>query len=159
MVKKRTIQENPLFWAYRALPGETLAENDSNVFFQSSGLCCTCYWFIHLTSNMKKDTIWTWIGIIGFVLFIIFYSNFQWKDKNVEVSTFYDGKDGYSLSVPTGNTSVCTWNYTGGNAAIPGMETTSARNTQKHIIYKYDLYDWSVSCVDDFGNHYVGKFK
>lgn len=77
----------------------------------------------------------------------------------VQVGTFYDGKDGYTLSIPSGNSSICAWNYTGGSAAIPYIETTQARSaTEKHTIYKYDYYDWKVSCVDDFGNQYVGVF-
>jgi hypothetical protein len=77
----------------------------------------------------------------------------------VQVGTFYDGKDGYTLSIPSGNSSICTWNYTGGSAAIPYIETTQARSaTEKHTIYSYDYYDWKVSCVDDFGNQYVGVF-
>src|SRR3989344_7434117 len=61
----------------------------------------------------------------------------------VQVGTFYDGKDGYTLSIPSGNSSICTWNYTGGSAAIPYIETTQARSaTEKHTIYKYDYYDW-----------------
>lgn len=77
----------------------------------------------------------------------------------VQVGTFYDGKDGYSLSIPSGNSSTCIWNYTGGNAAIPYSETTYARSaTEKHTIYSYDYYDWKVNCLDDFGNQYVGVF-
>ena len=81
------------------------------------------------------------------------------KATTVQVGTFYDGKDGYSLSIPSGNSSTCIWTYTGGNAAIPYSETTYARSaTEKHTIYSYDYYDWKVSCVDDFGNQYVGAF-
>lgn len=83
----------------------------------------------------------------------------QIKATTVQVGTFYDGKDGYSLSIPSGNSSTCIWTYTGGNAAIPYSETTYARSaTEKHTIYSYDYYDWKVSCVDDFGNQYVGVF-
>lgn len=81
------------------------------------------------------------------------------KATTVQVGTFYDGKEGYSVSVPSGNTSTCIWTYTGGNAAIPGSETTNARSaTEKHVIYIYDYYDWKVTCVDDFGNQYKGVF-
>ena len=77
----------------------------------------------------------------------------------VQVGTFYDGKDGYTLSIPSGNSSICTWNYDGGSAVVPYIETTSAKSaTEKHTIYSYDYYDWKVSCVDDFGNQYVGVF-
>lgn len=107
----------------------------------------------------NETTFLRWLSIILITLFLIFYSDLKWKEASVEVSTFYDGKNGYSLSVPTGNESICVWNYTGGNAAIPGIETTSARNVQKHLIYDYDRYDWKVYCVDDFGNHYSGKFE
>lgn len=81
------------------------------------------------------------------------------KATSVQVGTFYDGKDGYSLSIPSGNSSTCIWTYTGGNAAIPYSETTYARSaTEKHTIYSYDYYNWKVSCVDDFGNQYMGTF-
>lgn len=81
------------------------------------------------------------------------------KVTTAQVGTFYDGQDGYSLSIPSGNSSTCIWTYTGGNAAIPYSETTYARSaTEKHTIYSYDYYDWEVSCVDDFGNQYSGTF-
>lgn len=78
----------------------------------------------------------------------------------VLVGTFYDGEDGFSLSIPSGNTSTCIWNNTGGNASVPHSETTYARTaTEKHTIHTNpSLYDWSVLCVDDFGNKYVGVF-
>ena len=86
-------------------------------------------------------------------------TNTKVSATTVQVGTFYDGKDGYTLSIPSGNSSICTWNYTGGSAAIPYIETTQARSaTEKHTIYSYDYYDWKVSCVDDFGNQYVGVF-
>jgi hypothetical protein len=81
------------------------------------------------------------------------------KASAVQVGTFYDGKDGYSISIPSGNTSTCLWNYTDGNAAIPYLEITSARNaTEKHTIYSYTGWDWQVLCADDFGNYYTGTF-
>ncbi|MCU0660162.1 MAG: hypothetical protein MUD00_00915 [Candidatus Pacebacteria bacterium] len=81
------------------------------------------------------------------------------KATGVLVGTFYDGKEGYSLSIPSGNSSTCIWTYIGGNAAIPGSETTYARSaSEKHTIYSYDYYDWKVSCMDDFGNQYTGTF-
>jgi len=87
-------------------------------------------------------------------------TNAEIKATNVQVGTFYDGKDGYSLSIPSGNSSVCTWNYNGGSGVVPYIETTSARSaTEKHTIYYDDFYDWKVSCVDDFGNSYVGVFS
>ena len=86
-------------------------------------------------------------------------TNTKVSATTVQVGTFYDGKDGYTLSIPSGNSSICTWNYTGGSAAIPYIETTQARSaTEKHTIYSYDYYDWKVSCVDDFGNQYIGVF-
>lgn len=85
--------------------------------------------------------------------------NTKVQATTVQVGTFYDGKDGYSLSIPSGNSSTCIWNYTGGNAAIPYSETTYARSaTEKHTIYSYDYYDWKVTCLDDFGNQYTGVF-
>lgn len=81
------------------------------------------------------------------------------KATTVKVGTFYDGQNGYSLSIPSGNSSTCIWNYEGGNADIPYSQTTYARTaTEKHTIYSGDYYDWKVSCVDDFGNHYIGVF-
>lgn len=86
-------------------------------------------------------------------------SNTKVSATTVQIGTFYDGKDGYTLSIPSGNSSTCIWNYTGGNAAIPYSETTYARSaTEKHTIYSYDYYDWKVNCLDDFGNQYVGVF-
>ena len=81
------------------------------------------------------------------------------KVSSVEVGTFYDGKNGYSLSIPSGNSSSCIWTYTGGNAAIPYSITTQAISaTEKHTVHSYDFYNWKVFCVDDFGNLYVGIF-
>lgn len=81
------------------------------------------------------------------------------KATSVQIGTFYDGKEGYSLSIPSGNSSTCVWTYTGGNASIPYSETTYAKSaTEKHTIYSYDYYDWKISCVDDFGNQYTGIF-
>jgi hypothetical protein len=82
----------------------------------------------------------------------------------VQVSKFYDGRDGYSLSVPNGNTSDCIWTYAGGSGQIPYIETTSAKtSTEKHTIYfdhsTFDfLYDFKVTCIDDFGYQYNGAF-
>lgn len=86
-------------------------------------------------------------------------SNTQVQATTVQVGMFYDGKNGYSLSIPSGNTSTCIWTYAGGSAAVPYSTTTVARTaTEKHTIYSSDFYDWKVSCVDDFGNQYIGIF-
>lgn len=85
--------------------------------------------------------------------------NTQISATTVNVAKFYDGQDGYSLSIPSGNRSTCIWTYAGGSADIPYSQTTSANSaTEKHTIYSYDYYDWKVSCVDDFGNQYTGIF-
>jgi hypothetical protein len=77
----------------------------------------------------------------------------------VKVATFYNGQDGYSLSIPSGNKSTCIWNYEGGSADIPYMEITNANSaTEKHTIIIYDNYNYRVNCFDDFGNQYVGVF-
>ncbi|MFZ3012035.1 MAG: hypothetical protein WA060_03530 [Minisyncoccia bacterium] len=86
-------------------------------------------------------------------------ANTEIKATSIQVGTFYDGEDGYSLSIPSGNSSICTWNYNGGSGVIPYIETTSAKSaTEKHVIHSDDFYDWKVSCKDDFGNSYVGVF-
>lgn len=82
---------------------------------------------------------------------------------SLDVSKFYDGSEGWSISVPTGNKSVCTWTYAGGSGAIPYIDTTRANTaTEKHALrfeYGMDfLYDFKVTCTDDFGNEYIGKF-
>lgn len=83
----------------------------------------------------------------------------QIKATAVQVGTFYDGEDGYSLAIPGGNYSTCIWEYEGGSARIPYLETTEARTaTEKHTIHDLGYSDWAVTCVDDFGNHYVGVF-
>ena len=82
----------------------------------------------------------------------------------VKVGTFYNGKDGFSLSIPSGNNSTCIWTYAGGSAQVPYSITTKANTaTDKHIITfdtdTKDLFDnFKVSCVDDFGNQYIGVF-
>ncbi len=82
----------------------------------------------------------------------------------VQVSRFYNGEEGYSLSIPTGNTSTCTWTWTGGNAQIPNSQTTFASTaTSKHTLgfpngtLSFNS-DFKVSCVDDFGSQYIGLF-
>lgn len=84
--------------------------------------------------------------------------------STIQVSKFYDGRDGYSLSIPSGNTSDCIWTYAGGTGQIPYLETTSAKtSTEKHAIY-FDpgtsdlLYSFKVTCINDFGDQYKGIF-
>ncbi len=86
------------------------------------------------------------------------YLNNSPKTERVPVSKFNDGKNGYSISIPTGNTSICTWNAVDGNSEIPYHKTTEARATDTHVVYTYDYSDWIVNCVDDSGNHYTGIF-
>lgn len=122
----------------------------------------------------RGSQIWTILIIIAIIAGGAYWLGYSQDEKNptidvktdttlkatsVQIGTFYDGKDGYSLSIPSGNSSTCIWTYTGGNAAIPYSETTYARSaTEKHTIYSYDYYNWKVSCVDDFGNQYAGIF-
>lgn len=86
------------------------------------------------------------------------------ETKIVDVSTFYNGEDGFSLSIPTGNVSTCNWTYEGGSASIPYLINTEANTaTEKHIITfpagSRDSYsNFKVVCVDDFGNQYNGSF-
>lgn len=81
------------------------------------------------------------------------------KHSTVQVTKYYDGQEGYSLSIQTGNTSTCIWTNVNGNAAIPYLETTTARSsTEKHTIYTNGAWDWTVICSDDFGNQYSGVF-
>jgi hypothetical protein len=107
----------------------------------------------------------TVLGIIAVVVVLIVgnglyaYLNNTPNTERIPVSKFNDGKDGYSIAIPTGDTSTCTWNYTGGNAAIPYSKTTEAQTaTEKHTVYVDDYYDWIVTCSDDLGNHYTGIF-
>ncbi len=89
----------------------------------------------------------------------------------VQVSEFYNGQYGFSLSIPSGNTSTCTWTWAGGSADVPYSQTTYANTaTEKHTItfgtspngegvdIAGSLYDFKVTCVDDFGNQYTGVF-
>lgn len=79
----------------------------------------------------------------------------------VNVARFYDGQDGYSISIPSGNRSTCVWNWEGGNAAIPDSTTTYANTaTEKHTVVYYpgSTFNYAVNCFDDFGNQYVGVF-
>jgi hypothetical protein len=87
-------------------------------------------------------------------------TNIQVPATTVKVGTFYNGQDAYSLSIASGNNSICLWNYTGGSGAIPYIETTQAKTaTEKHTLLLYGgTYDYKVNCFDDFGNQYVGIF-
>lgn len=78
----------------------------------------------------------------------------------VNVSSFYNGQEGFSLSIPSGNMSVCIWTYYAGSGAIPNLVTTEARTaTEKHTISVYGgEEDLKVSCVNDFGDMYIGTF-
>jgi hypothetical protein len=115
---------------------------------------------------MENRGLQIWVVLIVIVVVaggVYWFGNSQFsgeiKTTKIQVGTFYDGKNGYSVSIPNGNTSTCIWNYTDGNAAIPGLETTSVRNaSEKHTVYSYTAWDWKVLCVDDFGNYYVGTF-
>ncbi|MSU74608.1 hypothetical protein EXS57_02405 [Candidatus Kaiserbacteria bacterium] len=83
--------------------------------------------------------------------------------ESLNVSKFYDGSEGWSVSVPTGNQSICSWTYAGGSGAVPYIDTTRANTaTEKHVLrfeYGMDfLYDFKVTCTDDFGDEYIGKF-
>lgn len=89
--------------------------------------------------------------------------------NSIRVGNFYNGEFGYSLSVPSGNNSTCIWNWAGGNARVPYSETTYANTaTEKHVLSFGKApngdaienwgYDWKVTCLDDFGNQYIGIF-
>ena len=91
-------------------------------------------------------------------------TNTQVQATTVQVAQFYNGQDGYSLSIPSGNTSTCTWTYAGGNADVPYLKTTYAKTaTEKHTITfpsgtLNSNYDFKVNCLDGFGNQYIGIF-
>lgn len=127
---------------------------------------------------------------LGLIVLVLIAGGFYWVNSNqssnptidvktdtsikattVQVAAFYDGENGYSLSIPSGNNSTCIWNWTGGNAAIPFSETTYANTaTEKHIltfgkapngeaVSISDVgYNFKVTCLDDFGNQYIGAF-
>ena len=94
----------------------------------------------------KRNTlIYVLVGIIIVgALFIFFYhptnkptdqtidvkTNTKIAATSVNVGTFYDGQNGYSVSIPSGNSSTCIWTYVDGNAAIPYSETTQAKMRQ-----------------------------
>lgn len=129
-----------------------------------------------------RNESYTWIVIIVVIAIGGFYL-FQDSDdsstsnsngdkvETVQVTTFYNGENGYSLSIPSGNNSTCIWNWTGGNAAIPYSETTYANTaTEKHTLTFGKApngeavsisgvgYDFKVTCLDDFGNQFKGLF-
>lgn len=80
--------------------------------------------------------------------------------NTVKVQRIYNAYgDFYSLSIPTGNSSTCVWNYTGGSGAIPYSETTQATAMEKHNLQFWGgTYDYQVNCFDDFGTQYKGLF-
>jgi hypothetical protein len=84
------------------------------------------------------------------------------KTSKLKVSKFYDGQDGYFLSIPTGNESRCIWVWEGGNHAVPYIEVTSAQTaTAKHALRFPQgalFFNFKVHCLDDFGNVYEGSF-
>ena len=88
-------------------------------------------------------------------------SNVRVEATPVQVTSFYDGEYGYSVSIPSGNRSTCVWNWEGGNAAIPDSTTTNANTaTEKHTVVHYgNSHNFKVNCFDDFGNQYVGVFS
>lgn len=131
-----------------------------------------------------KNQSYTWIVIAVVILIGGFYlsqesgnpstptsTNEDVRIETIQVTTFYNGENGYSLSIPSGNNSTCIWNWTGGNAAIPFSETTYANTaTEKHALTFGKApngeavsisgvgYDFKVTCLDDFGNQYKGVF-
>lgn len=78
----------------------------------------------------------------------------------VNVAKFYNGKESFSISIPSGNRSTCIWTWAAGSGHVPYSATTNAETaTEKHIITVYgDEEDLKVSCFDDFGNQYIGIF-
>lgn len=105
----------------------------------------------------------TQIGLVVVGLLVVggvYYFGTNHGAASVQVTKFYDGRDGYSVSIPGGNSSTCIWTYEGGSAAVPYSETTEARTaTEKHTIHDDGYSNWKVTCVDDFGNNYVGIFS
>lgn len=119
---------------------------------------------------------WIVVGMIGLgILLVLFFTSNKGttnpttdvkadttvKVTSVPVGTFYDGQDGYSLSIPSGNNSTCIWTYEGGSADIPFSQTTYAQTaSEKHTLHYYpgSNYNFKVNCTDDFGNQYVGTF-
>jgi hypothetical protein len=67
----------------------------------------------------------------------------------------------FYLTIPRGNNSTCTWTWVAGSAAIPYSQTTYALAGQQHMITIAGVEgstvdDFKVTCVDDFGDQYVG---
>ena len=86
-------------------------------------------------------------------------TNIKIEVTAVKVNPFYNGEEGFSLSIPSGNNSTCIWTYSGGNAVVPYKEITNANTaTEKHTILSGDFYDFMVVCVDDWGNRFIGVF-
>jgi hypothetical protein len=118
--------------------------------------------------------IFSCLFILGILSSVVLVSLNSAREKALEVqdksfdlklpinaTTFFDGKEGYSISIPTGNYSVCTWNYSCGSGVIPYIKTTEALTAiAKHTIYRYpgSCYDWEAICIDNFGNHYKINF-
>lgn len=127
---------------------------------------------------MKKTNNFSFYAVIIILVLIaiIYYSNKKEISNNptidvkpntevqvttIKVAKFYDGQDGYSISIPSGNSSTCVWNWEGGNAAVPYSKTTYANTaTEKHTVtyYSGSEYNYKVNCFDDFGNQYTGIF-
>lgn len=133
--------------------------------------------------NLNKNNLpWVILAIVIVIIIGYFSLNFQDKDKinqpildnpiidvrpntkievtTIKVAKFYDGEDGYSVSIPSGNRSTCVWNWEGGSGAIPDSTTTYANTaTEKHtIVYYGGTYNYKINCFDDFGNQYLGVF-
>ena len=67
----------------------------------------------------------------------------------------------FYLTIPRGNKSTCTWTWVAGSGAIPYSQTTYALAGQQHTITipgveGSTVDDFKVTCVDDFGDQYVG---
>jgi len=69
----------------------------------------------------------------------------------------------FSLQVPTlAFNSTCIWTYAGGNHVVPYSETTTSETPRAHVLGPFDdgsnLYDFAVTCVDEFGRKFQGVF-
>ena len=124
---------------------------------------------------MEKNTL-SIIIVLAILIGGVYYFLGNSKDKNsieqktkitasvVQVTKFYNGEEGYSLSIPEGNTSTCVWTWVGGSGAIPDSKTTTVATnaTEKHVAmfgdYIDSLWDFKVSCTNDFGDQYTGVF-
>ena len=86
------------------------------------------------------------------------------KNNLIQITEFYNGQEGYSLSISKANNSTCIWTWVAGNGSIPDSQITHInRNAiEKHFVlfgnYRDEQWDYKVSCVDDFGNIYTGIF-